>query len=295
MNYQNLKCSELKDLLAKRGLPSHGKKNELLERLLKHEENSLNPVKSYAKDSNNNSNNNTNNSLSEKNISNKNINLKEKTEDSCTKEFEGNHNINYIESEKKKNKISVNEKEFNKSGLSRMKGLFKNILTSNSNTKDSKDYEQSGLKNDSTMRKNENMNNNQGGRKYIENNNEENGKKTAIPVITFSKESICNQSILQTNTTINNPYLTEEKKKEIRKKRFDFLSNDERLESRAKRFSIVTHKMEEEKKRKREERFGLNLGNLNDFEKKKQRAERFGIIKESDKLKARALRFGIAQ
>ncbi|EUT86497.1 hypothetical protein PFAG_02366, partial [Plasmodium falciparum Santa Lucia] len=25
-NYQNLKCSELKDLLAKRGLPSHGKK-----------------------------------------------------------------------------------------------------------------------------------------------------------------------------------------------------------------------------------------------------------------------------
>ncbi|KOB61671.1 hypothetical protein PFHG_03346 [Plasmodium falciparum HB3] len=78
-NYQNLKCSELKDLLAKRGLPSHGKKNELLERLLKHEEkDNINSLSSsYILDNSNiNNDDNKNNNFSfQNNASNNSLNL----------------------------------------------------------------------------------------------------------------------------------------------------------------------------------------------------------------------------
>ncbi|CDU17527.1 hypothetical protein YYC_02643 [Plasmodium yoelii 17X] len=248
MNYQNLKCSELKDLLAKKGLPSHGKKNELLERLLKHEQEGGDGSNSNAIDD----------------------------------------NVDSKDSGKNKKNISVNTKEeYNKGGLSKMTNYFKNILSSNNTSTDgSKYYENNNSKNN--MNGNENKNNT-----YEE-------KKKVIPQITFSESNLSTQNTLQKNIisrTEDNLHLSEEKKREMRRKRFgtDSVSTPAALESRAKRFCIVTKQMEEENKKKRAERFGLNGGNLNDIEMKKKRAERFGVINDHDKLKARALRFGITQ
>ncbi|CXI31709.1 conserved Plasmodium protein, unknown function [Plasmodium berghei] len=247
MNYQNLKCSELKDLLAKKGLPSHGKKNELLERLLKHE-----------KEGGNGSNSNV-----------------------------IDDNVDSKDSGKNKKSISVNTKdEYNKGGLNKMTNYFKNILGSNNTSNDgSKYYENNNSKN--------NMNGN-------ENKSNTDEEKKVIPQITFSESKLSTQNTLQKNIisrTEDNLHLTEEKKREIRRKRFgtDSVSTPAALESRAKRFCIVTKQMEEENKKKRAERFGLNVANLNDIEMKKKRAERFGVINDHEKLKARALRFGITQ
>ncbi|CAD2093237.1 SAP domain-containing protein, putative [Plasmodium vinckei brucechwatti] len=246
-NYQNLKCSELKDLLAKKGLPSHGKKNELLERLLKHEQ---------------------------------------ETGTGSNSQGIGD-NADSKDGGKNKKKISVNTKEeYSKGGLSKMTSYFKNILgSSNTSTDNSKYYENNNSKN--------NANENKSG-------TDEEHKKVVITQITFSESNLSPQNTLQKNIisrTEDNLYLTEEKKREMRRKRFgtDCVSTPSALESRAKRFCIVTKQMEEENKRKRAERFGLNVGNLNNIEMKKKRAERFGAINDHEKLKARALRFGITQ
>ncbi|GAB65700.1 hypothetical protein PCYB_072020, partial [Plasmodium cynomolgi strain B] len=168
----------------------------------------------------------------------------------------------YIGSQKKKI-LSVNnrEEDFKKTDLGKMKNYFKNILSSNANDEASKYY-----KNDEKVDANKNVS---------QNNDEEKKTKMVIPKITFSESSLSTKNTLQKNILSppeDNLYLTEEKKRELRKKRFGVVSTDDVLESRAKRFCIVTQKMEEENKRKRAERFGLN---------------------KSDKLKARALRFGI--
>ncbi|SBT76320.1 SAP domain-containing protein, putative [Plasmodium ovale] len=297
MNYQNLKCSELKDLLAKRGLPSHGKKNELLERLLKHEEKdnmiSLTP---YLLNKNNNSNDSTasNIDVSEEKVEYKSTHPDINIEYSSTKEDldKCNYKSSYIGGENKKKIITVNNKEdeFNKGELSKMKNYFKNILTVNATTEGSKYYENPKLNDEKKTNENKNEK---------DSNEEEKKTKVVIPQITFSESSLSTKNTLQKNIPSSSPedniYLTEEKKRELRKKRFGFVSTDEALESRAKRFCIVTQKMEEENKKKRAERFGLNLGKLNDVDTKRKRAERFGLTKESDKLKARALRFGMAK
>ncbi|KJP88678.1 hypothetical protein AK88_01758 [Plasmodium fragile] len=304
MNYQNLKCSELKDLLAKRGLPSHGKKNELLERLLNYEKENPHLVSSpYILDSGNhkgNSDQGTNlEASSSTDAQGGNLNNSEQPVEKSQKDInqlEGGgsgeeENINYksssspfIGSEKKKKILLVNNREddFNTAGLGKMKNYLKNILSSNTKDEGSK-YKKNEKKTDA------NKNTNQ-------NNDDEKKTKMVIPKITFSESSLSTKNTLQKNilsSPEDNLYLTEEKKRELRKKRFGVVSKDDALESRAKRFCIVTHKMEEENKRKRAERFGLNKGKLNDSEMKRKRAERFGLIQDSDKLKARALRFGI--
>ncbi|SBT33775.1 conserved Plasmodium protein, unknown function [Plasmodium ovale wallikeri] len=278
MNYQNLKCSELKDLLAKRGLPSHGKKNELLERLLKHEEKdnmiSLTP---YLLNKNNNSNDSTasNIDVSEEKVEYKSTHPDINIEYSSTKEDldKCNYKSSYIGGENKKKIITVNNKEdeFNKGELSKMKNYFKNILTVNATTEGSKYYENSKLNDEKKTNENKNKK---------DSNEEEKKTKVVIPQITFSESSLSTKNTLQKNIPSSSP---------------GFVSTDEALESRAKRFCIVTQKMEEENKKKRAERFGLNLGKLNDVDTKRKRAERFGLTKESDKLKARALRFGMAK
>ncbi|ANQ07440.1 Uncharacterized protein PCOAH_00017960 [Plasmodium coatneyi] len=304
MNYQNLKCSELKDLLAKRGLPSHGKKNELLERLLNYEKENPHLVSSpYILDSGSNKGNNSDqgtnleassstdaqggnpNSL-EPNV--------EKSEKDISQIEEGGsdegENINYkassspyIGSQKKKKILSVNNREddFNKTGLGKMKNYFKNILSSNAKDEGS------------NSNKNEKGDANKNGSQ----NNDEKKTKMVIPKITFSETSLSTKNTLQKNILSppedDNLYLTEEKKRELRKKRFGVVSKDDVLESRAKRFCIVTQKMEKENRKKRAERFGMNMGKLNNSEMKRKRAERFGLVQERDKLEARALRFGI--
>eukprot|EP00366_Plasmodium_knowlesi_P000900 XP_002258397.1 hypothetical protein, conserved in Plasmodium species [Plasmodium knowlesi strain H] len=305
MNYQNLKCSELKDLLAKRGLPSHGKKNELLERLLNYEKETPHLVsRPYLLDSGSNKGNNsdpgTNLEASSStdaqggNPNNSDPNV-EKSEKSINKIEEAGsdegENINYkassssyIGSQKKKKNISVNSREenFKKTDLGKMKNYFKNILSSNA-----KDEESKYNNNDDKVNANKNVN---------QNNDEEKKTKMVIPKITFSETSLSTKNTLQKNIISppdDNLYLTEEKKRELRKKRFGVVSKDDVLESRAKRFCIVTQKMEKENRKKRAERFGLSTGKLNNSEMKRKRAERFGLVQESDKLEARALRFGI--
>ncbi|SBS94775.1 conserved Plasmodium protein, unknown function, partial [Plasmodium malariae] len=266
--------------------------NELLERLLKYEEKGN--ISPYILDKHNtNSNDSTNIKVlvdrTDDKIRNSEINRVSNNTKGDRGQGEGveksNYKSSYVGGENKKKILTVNHKEdeFNKEGLNKMKDYFKNILTVNNNVEGSKYYENIPSKNDEKM--NENINSN------MKDNNEE-GKKTkiVIPEITFSESSLSNKNTLQKNVIVptagdDNLYLTEEKKRELRKKRFGAVSTDEALESRAKRFCIVTHKMEEENKKKRAERFGLNMGKLNDFETKKKRAERFGLLKEvSEKL-----------
>ncbi|EUD67948.1 hypothetical protein C922_01560 [Plasmodium inui San Antonio 1] len=324
MNYQNLKCSELKDLLAKRGLPSHGKKNELLERLLNYEKENPHLVSSpYILNSGStkgNSEQGTNLEASSStdaqggNANNAEANVDKSEKDNNHIEggshvgSEEEENINYksssspyIGSQKKKKVLSVNnrEEDFKRADIGKMKNYFKNILTSNANDEGSKYH-----KNDEKADANENLS---------QNNDQDKKTKMVIPKITFSETSLSTKNTLQKNilsapgsqyrlarrgdstktSKQDNLYLTEEKKRELRKKRFGFVSKDEVLESRAKRFCIVTKKMEEENKRKRAERFGLKNDTLNDSQMKRKRAERFGLVQDSDKMKARALRFGI--
>ncbi|GAW80189.1 hypothetical protein, conserved [Plasmodium gonderi] len=308
MSYQNLKCSELKDLLAKRGLPSHGKKNELLERLINHEKDNPNSINQYILDSNKGNSEqgisyleaSSSTDVLVGNQNNSEINVvepfeKENIEEGNIEEENNNYmppsSPSYIGSQKKKKILSVNtrEKEYNKPDIGKMKNYFKNILTSNVNVEESKYYGNDNSKSDDKTYANKNLN---------LNNDEEKKTKIVIPKITFSETSLSTKNILEKNIISppeDNLYLTEEKKRELRKKRFGVVSTDDALESRAKRFCIVTQKMEEENKKKRAERFGLNKGKLNDFEMKKKRAERFGLVNESDKLKARALRFGMTQ
>ncbi|CDO64185.1 conserved Plasmodium protein, unknown function [Plasmodium reichenowi] len=286
-NYQNLKCSELKDLLAKRGLPSHGKKNELLERLLKHEEkDNINSLSSsYILDNSNiNNDDNKNNNFSFQNNASNNS-LKLQSSSNLIFEKKTVDSFGKVDDNNKKTIPSVNNKEDsnNKIGLNKMKNYIRNILTINSNSPNST-YDKSKGTNDNKNNPNKDTNDQK--------------SKIVIQEITFNDVSSSSQNTLQRNiisTDDNDSYLSEEKKRELRRKRFGVVNTDDALESRAKRFSIVTHKMEEENKRKRAERFGLNVIKMNDFEKKKKRAERFGLLQDSEKLKARALRFGITQ
>ncbi|SOV14028.1 conserved Plasmodium protein, unknown function [Plasmodium sp. DRC-Itaito] len=286
-NYQNLKCSELKDLLAKRGLPSHGKKNELLERLLKHEEkDNINSLSSsYILDNSNiNNDDNKNNNCSFQNNASDNS-LKLQTSSNSIFEKNTVDSFGNVDDNNKKKVCTVNNKEEsnNKIGLNKMKNYIRNILTINSNSTNPA-YDNNKDNNDDKNNSNKDTQNQK--------------NKTVIQEITFNDVSSSSQNTLQRNiisTDDNDSYLSEEKKRELRRKRFGVVNTDDALESRAKRFSIVTHKMEEENKRKRAERFGLNVAKMNDFEKKKKRAERFGLLQDSEKLKARALRFGITQ
>ncbi|ETW58972.1 hypothetical protein PFMC_05160 [Plasmodium falciparum CAMP/Malaysia] len=187
-NYQNLKCSELKDLLAKRGLPSHGKKNELLERLLKHEEkDNINSLSSsYILDNSNiNNDDNKNNNFSfQNNASNNSLNLQsssnlifeKKTVDSFGK----------VDDNNKKTIPSVNNKEDsnNKIGLNKMKNYIRNILTINSNTPNST-YDKNNGTNDHKNNPNKDSNDQK--------------SKIVIQEITFNDVSSSSQNTLQRN------------------------------------------------------------------------------------------------
>lgn len=293
MNYQNLKCSELKDLLAKRGLPSHGKKNELLERLMKHEEEEKEKAKSKAV----NSEFYINKSKTVTEDKNKKNVEKKSNEVTSNKNEKDNNNKNTKSHEEellKSNKVEQSTVLKTKEDLN--KDISKTLTTDLKNKSNTFSKQNIVYKNENS----DNILQNKQGNKTEENNksNNEKEEKTNIPKITFSESSLSPKSKIERNivTIGGNNNLTESEKRELRKKRFGIVTKDEILESRAKRFSIVTKKMEDENKRKRAERFGVNLSGLNDPETKKRRAERFGLFPEiqPSKMQERKVRFHLS-
>lgn len=105
--------------------------------------------------------------------------------------------------------------------------------------------------------------------------------------------------------------LSEEQRREMRKKKFGIQTDEEKKLERARRFGISTPLLEEEKKRKRAERFGLPTTGVNgknnvktlsglskeledlEADRRRLRALRFGIVNEEEKLRKRAQRFGL--
>lgn len=289
MNYQNLKCSELKDLLAKRGLPSHGKKNELLERLMKHEEEEK--AKTVNREFYISKNKTDTEERNKKNVEKK---SNEVTPNKNEKENSNKNNKLHEEELLKEKKVEqsplLNTKSFNKE-------ISKTLTNDQKNKSDTLSKKNVVYKNDSS---DDILQNKQGNKKEVndKSNNGKEEKTTTIPKITFSESSLSPKNKIERNivTIGGNNNLTESEKRELRKKRFGIVTKDEILESRARRFSIVTKKMEDENKRKRAERFGLNLSGLNDPETKKRRAERFGLFPEiqPSKMEERKVRFHLS-
>lgn len=319
MEYQNLKWSEMKDLLAKRGLPSHGKKNVLLQRLLEYEQKI---AKNSMNHSTNTSNLNTNSTI---NTNTDNISLKSVTEitqsqSSDIKDSQKNSNQinNHSELTRTEPEHLYNTMGKQSNALGRMDDSKVHLIKGNIqgiNKNESMQATKQHLKSYETQSKDMIMNHmkkplttNYGEDSEPKstnivnrnNTNEENQRtigKVTIQPITFSEKDLSTSNNLENNTIIKEKIceLTEKEKRELRKKRFgEIMSKNDAFESRAKRFKVVTNSTIEEEKKKRAERFGLPQNNINkDADIKKKRAERFGMTTEEDKMKARAIRFGL--